>query len=66
MDVSILSATPIVLGVLTCTDEKQAVKRSTGDNNHGVGWGEPLGVQNVTPLKKLAVKKLRLGFSHTA
>ena len=40
MDVSILTATPIVLGVLTCLEEEQAVKRSTGDNNHGVDWGE--------------------------
>eukprot|EP00904_Undaria_pinnatifida_P001488 jgi/Undpi1/1133/HiC_scaffold_10.g04595.m1 len=40
MDVSILTATPIVLGVLTCLEEEQAVKRSTGDNNHGVDWGK--------------------------
>lgn len=42
MDVSILTATPVVLGVLTCTEEEQAVKRSTGDNNHGRDWGKPL------------------------
>ena len=41
MDVSILTATPVVLGVLTCTEEEQAVKRSTGDNNHGRDWGKP-------------------------
>lgn len=40
MDVSILTATPVVLGVLTCTEEEQAVKRSTGDGNHGLGWGK--------------------------
>lgn len=40
MDVSILTATPIVLGVLTCTEEEQAIKRSTGDNNHGADWGK--------------------------
>ena len=40
MDVSILTATPIVLGVLTCTEEQQAIKRSTGDNNHGLDWGK--------------------------
>lgn len=40
MDVSILTATPIIMGVLTCLDEEQANKRSTGDNNHGVDWGK--------------------------
>lgn len=40
MDVSLLTSTPVVLGVLTCMDEEQAVARSTGDNNHGVDWGE--------------------------
>lgn len=40
MDVSILTATPVILGVLTCTEEEQAIKRSTGDNNHGVDWGK--------------------------
>lgn len=40
MDVSILTATPIILGVLTCTEEAQAIERSTGDNNHGFDWGE--------------------------
>lgn len=40
MDVSILTATPVVLGVLTCMEEEQAVKRSTGDNNHGRDWGK--------------------------
>lgn len=40
MNVSILTETPIVLGVLTCTEEAQAVTRSTGDKNQGNGWGE--------------------------
>ncbi|CAM9643665.1 unnamed protein product [Scytosiphon promiscuus] len=40
MDVSILTATPVILGVLTCTEEEQAVKRSTGDGNHGLDWGK--------------------------
>ncbi|CAM9955178.1 unnamed protein product [Ectocarpus sp. 12 AP-2014] len=40
MDVSIQTSTPVVLGVLTCTEEEQAIKRSTGDNNHGVDWGK--------------------------
>ena len=47
MDVSILTATPIVLGVLTCTEEEQAVKRSTGDNNHGLDWGERLNYRGI-------------------
>jgi len=40
MSVQLQTATPIVLGVLTCLDEKQVVARSCGDNNHGVDWGK--------------------------
>lgn len=39
MDVSLLTSTPVILGVLTCLDEEQATKRSTGDNSHGIDWG---------------------------
>ncbi|CAM9343206.1 unnamed protein product [Choristocarpus tenellus] len=39
MDVGIMTSTPVIFGVLTCLDEKQAVARSKGDNNHGFGWG---------------------------
>lgn len=40
MDVSLLTSTPVILGVLTCLDEEQATKRSTGDNSHGIDWGK--------------------------
>ena len=39
MRVSLDTGKPVVAGVLTCLNEKQAVARSTGDNNHGYGWG---------------------------
>lgn len=31
--------TPVVFGVLTCLTEEQAVARSSGEHNHGYGWG---------------------------
>ena len=39
MRVGLDTGKPVVAGVLTCLNEKQAVVRSTGDNNHGYGWG---------------------------
>lgn len=30
---------PVVFGVLTCLDAEQARQRSTGEANHGIGWG---------------------------
>ncbi len=39
MRVGLDTGKPVVAGVLTCLNEKQAVARSTGDNNHGYGWG---------------------------
>uniref|UniRef100_A0A6U1PVR1 6,7-dimethyl-8-ribityllumazine synthase n=1 Tax=Fibrocapsa japonica TaxID=94617 RepID=A0A6U1PVR1_9STRA len=39
MNVGISTSVPVVFGVLTCLDEAQAVKRSTGENNHGLSWG---------------------------
>lgn len=35
-----MTSTPVIMGVLTCLEESQAVARSTGENNHGIGWGE--------------------------
>ncbi|CAM9188639.1 unnamed protein product [Chrysoparadoxa australica] len=40
MDVNLSSSVPVVFGVLTTLDEEQAVKRSKGDNNHGISWGK--------------------------
>lgn len=39
MRVSLDVGKPVVFGVLTCLNEKQAKARSTGKNNHGYGWG---------------------------
>jgi 6,7-dimethyl-8-ribityllumazine synthase len=30
---------PVIFGILTCLNEAQAIDRSTGENNHGYGWG---------------------------
>lgn len=40
MNVGIQTNVPIVFGVLTCLNEEQVKKRSSGDNNHGYDWGK--------------------------
>lgn len=40
MSVGLQTNVPVVFGVLTCLDEEQVVKRTTGANNHGDGWGK--------------------------
>ena len=40
MSVGLQTSTPCIFGVLTCLNEEQVKKRSTGSNNHGVGWGK--------------------------
>lgn len=40
MNIGIQTNVPIVFGVLTCLDELQVIKRSTGDSNHGYDWGK--------------------------
>ena len=40
MNVGIQTSTPIIFGVLTCLDEEQVKKRSSGNSNHGVDWGK--------------------------
>lgn len=39
MRVMLDTDTPVIFGVLPCLNEKQAIARSTGNNNHGLGWG---------------------------
>ena len=39
MRVGLDTGKPVVFGVLPCLNEKQAQARSSGDNNHGYGWG---------------------------
>lgn len=39
MRVGLDTGKPVIFGVLPCLNEKQAIARSTGENNHGYGWG---------------------------
>jgi len=40
MKLNVETSTPVIFGVLACLSEEQAIARSTGDNNHGYGWGQ--------------------------
>jgi len=40
MTVGLQTTIPTIFGVLTCLTEEQVISRSTGDNNHGEGWGK--------------------------
>mmetsp|Transcript_17199 Transcript_17199/g.26068 ORF Transcript_17199/g.26068 Transcript_17199/m.26068 type:complete len:226 (-) Transcript_17199:237-914(-) len=40
MNVALNTNTPVIFGVLTCLNEEQVKKRSTGDSNHGYDWGK--------------------------
>lgn len=40
MNVGLSTSTPVIFGVLTCLNEEQVISRSTGDSNHGEGWGK--------------------------
>jgi 6,7-dimethyl-8-ribityllumazine synthase len=65
MNIGIQTSTPVVLGVLTCLNDKQVKARSTGSNNHGYDWGKTAvemallrteamgGKASDTPLKEL-------------
>ena len=39
MELNVDEDIPVVFGVLTCLNEKQAKVRSRGKSNHGYGWG---------------------------
>ena len=39
MQIGLSTNTPTIFGVLTCLNEEQVIKRSTGENNHGEDWG---------------------------
>ncbi len=39
MELNVDEKTPVIFGVLTCLNQKQAKVRSQGKNNHGYGWG---------------------------
>ena len=40
MNVALQTSTPVVFGVLTCMNEQQVRARSSGNTNHGMGWGK--------------------------
>lgn len=40
MNTALQTSTPMVLGVLTCLNEEQVRKRSSGNTNHGYDWGK--------------------------
>lgn len=39
MELNVDEKVPVVFGVLTCFNQKQAKARAKGKNNHGYGWG---------------------------
>lgn len=39
MKLNVETDTPVIFGVLTCLNEKQATDRSTGKKSHGYNWG---------------------------
>ncbi len=40
MRLNVEKSAPVIFGVLACLSEEQAIARSTGENNHGYGWGQ--------------------------
>eukprot|EP01084_Bolivina_argentea_P292632 503111_1 len=64
MQVSLSTSVPVVFGVLTCLDEKQAEKRSIGKDNHGIGWGKTAVEMGLLRLSALgeSIGKKKLGF----
>merc|ERR1719253_1139001 len=64
MSVGMQTSTPCIFGVLTCLDEQQVIKRSSGDNNHGESWGST--AVEMALLRKEALgmtgKKSAMGF----
>merc|ERR1719343_1651348 len=40
MNVGLTTNMPVIFGVLTCLNEEQVKKRSSGDSNHGYDWGK--------------------------
>lgn len=64
MDVGLQTVTPVVFGVLTCNTHEQAVTRSSGENNHGIGWAKSaveMGLLRASALGKF--KQGTMGFS---
>jgi 6,7-dimethyl-8-ribityllumazine synthase len=51
MGLNVESGVPVIFGVLTCLNEKQARERSVGKKSHGYDWG--LSAVHMASLKKM-------------
>lgn len=64
MNIALQTSTPCIFGVLTCLNEEQVKKRSTGTNNHGIGWGKTAVEMAILRNEALGkAKKGAIGFS---
>jgi len=66
MNVGIQTNVPVTFGVLTCLDEQQVIKRSTGDSNHGYDWGKTaveMALLRGEAIGKGAIKGKGMGFA---
>jgi 6,7-dimethyl-8-ribityllumazine synthase len=64
MNIGLQTSTPCIFGVLTCLNEEQVKKRSTGSNNHGIGWGKTAVEMAILRNEALGkAKKGAIGFS---
>jgi 6,7-dimethyl-8-ribityllumazine synthase len=55
MRLNVEGGTPVIFGVLACFTEEQAVARSSGEYNHGRGWG--LSAVEMALIKKASKEK---------
>ena len=64
MNVGLQTSTPCIFGVLTCLNEEQVKVRSTGTNNHGLGWAKTAVEMSILRNEALGkAKKGAIGFS---
>lgn len=57
MELNVDEDVPVIFGVLACLNEKQALDRSRGENNHGYWWG--LSAVEMGRLKKMRNKTVK-------
>ena len=62
MDVSLGTNVPVVFGVLTCLTDEQVTARSTGENNHGDGWGKTAVEMALLRKEAMGTNKKQMGF----
>eukprot|EP00316_Scyphosphaera_apsteinii_P013115 CAMPEP_0119308550 /NCGR_PEP_ID=MMETSP1333-20130426/11532_1 /TAXON_ID=418940 /ORGANISM="Scyphosphaera apsteinii, Strain RCC1455" /LENGTH=214 /DNA_ID=CAMNT_0007312353 /DNA_START=155 /DNA_END=800 /DNA_ORIENTATION=- len=68
MNVGLQTGVPVIFGVLTCMNNKQAVDRSTGKDNHGIQWGKAaveMALLRNSALGGPGKKQLFFGFGNT-